>query len=115
MQTSLIDFSNCEELYSDLDGNSQKTRIVFEGCDYILKFGERLKEHSNSLEGSYRHAPVSEWVSCNIFAEIGVPAQETLIGTYKGHEVVACKDFVIPLGPDKELVQFRSLENMYVS
>ena len=115
MQTSWIDFSGCEELISDLDGNSQKTRIVYRGEDYILKFGETVIAPGNSLEGSYRHTPVSEWIGCHLFAELGIPAQETLIGEYDGREVVACKDFVIPLGPDKTLVQFRSLENMVIS
>ena len=116
MQTSSIDFSGCRELVSDLDGNAQKTRIVYGGEIYIMKYGNALApDPAKPLQGSCNHAPVSEHVGCRVFGALGVPVQETLIGTFQGREVVACKDFVIPLGPDKTLVHFRSLENALVS
>ena len=40
---------------------------------------------------------ISEYIGCKVFESVGIPVQETVIGTYtsKGKEkvVVACKDF----------------------
>lgn len=36
---------------------------------------------------------ISEHIGCRIFASVGVPAQETILGKYGEHLVVACKDF----------------------
>lgn len=114
--TSLVDFSDAVELISDLDGNAQKTRIQHDGHIYILKFGEVLEPNpARPLQGSYAHSPLSEHVGSTVFTMLGIDSQETLVGVFKGREVVACRDFVIPLGPDKTLVQFRSIENSVIS
>ena len=48
-------------------------------------------------EMSYTNSCISEYIGCKVFESVGIPVQETVIGTYtsKGKEkvVVACKDF----------------------
>ncbi|HCB94978.1 MAG TPA: protein kinase, partial [Ruminococcus sp.] len=48
-------------------------------------------------EMSYTNSCISEYIGCKIFDSVGIPVQETVIGTYtsNGREkiVVACKDF----------------------
>ncbi len=48
-------------------------------------------------EMSYTNNCISEYLGCQIFKSVGIPVQETLLGTYtskaKEKIVVACKDF----------------------
>lgn len=48
-------------------------------------------------ELSYANGCISEYIGCHIFESIGIPVQETILGTYTRNEkqkiVVACKDF----------------------
>lgn len=41
-----------------------------------------------------RHNTVSEYLGSHIYSLLGMDAQDTLLGTYKGKEVVACRDFI---------------------
>ena len=43
-----------------------------------------------------------------IYASLGIPAHETMLGYFQGKIVCACKDFCYP---DKELHEFRELKN----
>jgi len=116
MQTSLIDFSNDDSFVSGVGGNAQKIRISHEGVDYILKFGEKLEpDEKRPLQGSYNHAPISEHIGCSVLKQLGISVQETLLGTYHGREVVACKDFITPLGPNRALIEFKNLEHGLIS
>ena len=114
--TSLTSFDDGREFTSSLDGNSQKTRMEWHGAVYIVKYGNPLEpDPSRPLQGSYNHSPLSEFLGSRIFSELGIPAQEVVLGTLHEREVVACKDFTIGAPADVGLVQFRSLENAMIS
>lgn len=64
---------------------------------------------------SYTNGCASEYIGCHIFESIGIPVQETLLGTYhrngKEKVVVACKDFT---SPGVVLQDFASLKNTII-
>lgn len=66
-------------------------------------------------EMSYANSCISEYIGCHIFESIGIPAQQTLLGTYsvRGKEkvVVACKDFT---SVGVVLQDFASLKNQAI-
>jgi hypothetical protein len=94
----MIDFTNAPTFKKGYQGaNGQKIAIEYKGERYMLKFPAPAKQNENL---SYAFSSVSEYLGCHIFAALGVPVQETLLGTYNvnGKEkiVVACKDFTSP-------------------
>lgn len=106
----MIDFTNMptrKKAYAGANGN--KISIVYNGDLYMLKFPGTAKLNDAI---SYANGCISEYLGCHIFESVGIPAQETLLGTYtwKGREriVVACKDFTTS---DLTLQDFMSLKN----
>lgn len=75
--------------------NGGKIAIVYEGEQYMLKFPPHPKRNK---EMSYTNSCISEHLGSYIFEIIGIPVQETILGTYnvngKEKVVVACKDFI---------------------
>lgn len=92
--------------------NGSKIAVVYQGAQYMLKFPPLP---SRNKELSYTNSCISEYISCHVFESIGIPVQETLLGTYtvKGKEkvCVACKDFT-----DVGIVlqDFASLKNQII-
>lgn len=78
----------------------------------MLKFPSMVKRNSDV---SYSNSCFSEYLGCQIYENIGIPVQKTLLGTYtvKGHEkiVVACGDFT---EPGVTLQDFASLKNQMI-
>ncbi|MEG0591352.1 MAG: hypothetical protein RR496_06865, partial [Lachnospiraceae bacterium] len=71
---------------------------------------------SKSRGMSYSNSCISEYLACHILASIGLPVQDTLLGTYtdkRGKEklVVACKDFT---ADGEGLMEFAHLKNTCV-
>ena len=88
------DFSDCKRSRKQFGGSDRKESVFFEESRYMLKFPDRIApDKRNELNSSYRNNVFSEYISCHIINELGYDAQETLLGTYKGKETVACKDF----------------------
>lgn len=96
-----------------LAGAEQKCEISIDGFRYIMKY------QKNSEVGLiYNH--VSEYLGSHVFALLGIPVQETYLGTYQGRNVVLMKHFCHPgerlvpfndvgestLEQDKELYQY---------
>lgn len=91
----MIDFTNCRVLKKSYNGaNGNKLCIEYNDERYMLKFSTKPKAITNL---SYTNGCVSEYLSCHIFEMLGVPVQETILGTYNVNDkeklVVACKDF----------------------
>ena len=109
----LIDFTNLPRKNKTYAGaNGSKLSIMYDGVQYMLKFpGHALKNKVMS----YANSCVSEYIGCHIFNVIGIPAQETLLGTFtkNGTEklVVACKDFTTA---GLVLQDFASLKNTII-
>ncbi|RDU24909.1 HipA domain-containing protein [Anaerosacchariphilus polymeriproducens] len=111
----MIDFTSCAvnkfKAYGGANGN--KINILYKGTSYMLKFPP---VPSKSKAMSYTNSCISEYLACHIFKSIGIPAQETLLGTYtdkRGKEkiVVACRDFT---ENGKRLMEFAHLKNTCV-
>lgn len=117
----MIDFTGCKRLVNNYDGADMKQRIEYDGQIYMLKFGQKLESNDKKpLQASYSSAPISEWLGCHVFAlagrAFGMPVQETVLGSFEGKTVVACKDFIAnqPGSNGLALLEFKKLENSYL-
>lgn len=110
----MIDFSNCREIVSTYGGSEKKKKIIYEDEAYLLKFPDPIREKDSSL--SYMNNQFSEYIGCHIIESLGIPVQETIMGTYKDSEkekmVVACKDFT---DSNNQLIEFSKLANSVTS
>lgn len=109
----MIDFSNLPVRNKTYAGaNGSKISVLYNGEQYMLKFPPAP---SRNQAMSYTNGCASEYIGCHIFESVGIPVQETLLGTYtrKGKEkvVVACKDFT---SPGIVLQDFASLKNTII-
>ncbi len=109
----MIDFSEMPRRKKGYAGaNGGKIAILYKGEQYMLKFPPRPKRN---LRMSYTHSCISEYLGSQIFEIVGIPAQETLLGTYRINDqekiVVACKDFTTY---DTVLQDFASLKNTLI-
>lgn len=80
-------------------GAEKKIEIVIGGHRYIVKF-----QKNSEIGLLYNH--VSEYLGSHIFGSIGIPVQETFLGTCDGHNVVVMKNF---LKDDEQLVAFNGV------
>ena len=67
-------------------GAEKKYEIMIDGFRYIMKF-----QKNSEIGLIYNH--VSEYLGSHIFELVGIPVQETFLGTYKGENVVLMKNF----------------------
>ena len=109
----MIDFTNLPRKNKTYTGaNGSKLSVMYEGEQYMLKFPAVAPKNKNI---SYANGCVTEYLGSHIFNCIGIPAQETLLGTFKrnGKEkiVVACKDFT---SVGIVLQDFASLKNTII-
>ena len=92
--------------------NGSKISVLYNGEQYMLKFPPFP---TINKEMSYTNSCISEYIGCKVFESVGIPVQETVIGTYtsKGKEkiVVACKDFT---SQGITLQDFSSLKNRII-
>lgn len=115
---SLIDFNDCRTFLNDYEGADTKLKISLENEIYMLKLGRKLddNERNLSIQASYSSSPVSEYIGCHAFFLAGIPVQETKLGTYNGHIVVACKDFIQQRSDseDVSLIEFNKLQSSFL-
>lgn len=109
----MIDFTNLPKKNKTYAGaNGSKISVLYNGEQYMLKFPAIARKNQ---ELSYTNGCISEYLGCQIFRSIGIPVQETLLGTYtkNGKEkiVVACKDFT---SAGVVLQDFASLKNTII-
>jgi len=105
-----IDFTNCEKRHKKYEGsNGNKISIIYNDELYMLKFPPVSKRNKAI---SYKNDCISEYIGCHIVESLGLPVQQTLLGTYNtGKEekiVVACKDIT---SPGWQLIPFAGLKN----
>ncbi len=108
-----MDFTNLPRRNKTYTGaNGSKISVDLNGEIYMLKFPA---VPSRNKEMSYTNGCVSEYLGSHIFNLCGIPAQETMLGTFtiNGKEkiVVACKDFTTP---ETVLQDFASLKNTII-
>lgn len=107
----MIDFTHCERVLNRAynGANGKKIAVKYNGEVWILKFPNDVRERPN--EQSYSNSCFSEHVGCTIYSKLGVPVQETLLGTFvngKTKVVCACKDFT---KKGMRLLDFCSIKN----
>ena len=108
-----MDFTNLPRKNKTYTGaNGSKIAVELNGSLYMLKFPSLPKRNKDM---SYTNGCLSEYIGSHIFEIVGIPVQETLLGTFSvnGKEkiVVACKDFTTP---DLVLQDFASLKNTII-
>lgn len=77
-------FDRTNKMYS---GAERKIGIRVGSEDFIIKFPKKERFLT-------RNNHISEFIGCRIIASMGYVVQETYLGTYKGENIVAIKDFV---------------------
>lgn len=95
-----MDFSRYRKSGIFYGGTEKKLGILIHGVQYMLKF---QKHSAFGLINNH----ISEYLGSHIFSLLGFMAQETFLGTYKGENVVACKDFNDP--PTVQFVPFNDV------
>ncbi len=80
-------YDKCPLSKRSYGGSERKLGILLNGQPYMLKFRKRTPF-------GYRYNTISEYLGSHIYQSIGIPCQDTLLGTYHNEEVVACKDFL---------------------
>lgn len=92
--------------------NGGKIAVIYEDAQYMLKFPLHPKLNKRL---SYANSCISEYLGSHVFEIVGIPAQQTLLGTYtvNGKEkiVVACKDFTTH---ETVIQDFASLKNTLI-
>lgn len=109
----MIDFTECATRKKAYNGaNGTKMCIIYNDELYMLKMPMHPTKKTNL---SYVNGCISEYIGCHIYDMLGIPVQETVLGTYNYHGVlrqaVACKDFT---SPGIILMDFASLKNQVV-
>lgn len=109
----MIDFTDLPVRKKTYAGaNGSKLSVMYQGIQYMLKFPAAP---SRNKAISYANGCISEYLGCHIFALIGIPVQDTLLGLYrkdgKDKVVVACQDFT---SPGVVLQDFASLKNTMI-
>ena len=102
--------NNCIETNQGYGGHSgSKKGILINGEKWLLKYPKTTK--SMNVEGlSYTTTPLSEYLGSHIYASIGMPTHETILGIANNKLVVACKDF---LSSTEEIIDFNAIRNNY--
>lgn len=93
------DYTMYEKTPVMFSGAEKKFEIIIEGHRYIVKF---QKNSEVGLTFNY----VSEYLGSHVFQTVGIPVQETFLGTYDGKNVVVMKNF---LEQDDTLVAFNGV------
>ena len=109
-----IDFTSCPRIpvraYNGANG--KKVAVLFQGEPWILKFPPNVTSRPN--EQYYSNSCFSEHFGSSIYRLLGIPCQETVLGTFvngKTKIVCACKDFT---RPGVRLYDFCSIKNTVI-
>lgn len=86
----------------------QKEGILIDGEPWIAKYPRTTRDLAGRHLPSYTSSPVSEFVGSHIFASLGIPTHETMLGYRAGKIVCACRDFTFP---DQRLFEFKDIKN----
>lgn len=67
-------------------GAEKKYEILIDGFHYIMKF-----QKNSEIGLIFNH--ISEFLGSHVFGLLGIPVQETFLGTYQGKNIVLMKNF----------------------
>ncbi len=74
----------------------QKEGILVDGVPWIAKYPRTTRDLQGKNLPPYTSSPVSEHLGARIYASLGIPVHETMLGYRNGKIVCACKDFTFP-------------------
>jgi len=106
-----INFENCPygSRHGRYGGNAgNKDGIIFNNENWIIKYPKTTKYMRGKNLPSYTSSPLSEYIGSQIYAILGYPVHETLLGIRDKNIVVACKDFQKHYG---DLAEIRTIKN----
>ncbi|WP_080797499.1 HipA domain-containing protein [Arabiibacter massiliensis] len=86
----------------------QKEGILVDGAPWIAKYPRTTRDLQGKHLPPYTSSPLSEYLGAHIYASLGVPVHETMLGYRNGKIVCACRDFTFP---DKRLFEFKDIKN----
>ena len=86
----------------------QKEGILVDGAPWIAKYPRTTRDLQGKHLPPYTSSPVSEYLGAHIYASLGIPVHETMLGYRNGKVVCACKDFTFP---GKRLFEFKDIKN----
>jgi len=106
-----LDFSDAPRVAGKAynGANGKKIAVRIEGWTWILKFPPNVSERPN--EQSYSNSCISEHLGSSIFNMLGIPAQDTMLGSFSNGTVrivCACRDFT---SSGLHLFDFCSIKN----
>ncbi len=88
-----MDFTACATAFKGYHGSDEKRSLLINDEYYMLKISGALEEDDNLLKRSSSAAPSSEHIACEIFRSVGIPVQETILGSFEGKEAVTPNNF----------------------
>lgn len=111
----LVSFDSSDQIFEKgYRGNAgRKIAVLHDGDLWLLKFPESTKnfpgrQKPNNHLPSYTTSPVSEYIGSKIYASLGIPVHDVMLGHREGKLVVACRDFAV----GAELLEFSQIKNM---
>lgn len=91
----MIDFSE-SELVSSITylGNAgMKRAYLHDDTVWMVKFPQSTRHFEGKHLPSYTSSPLSEYIGSHVYASLGIPVHETVLGRCRGKIVVGCRDF----------------------
>ena len=105
-----IDFSGCKVNNAvNYGGSDRKIGIFYQGGPYMIKFAEKTEKQHEMGTSSINNC-ISEYIGSHIAESMGIPVHDTLLGTYNGEIVVACKDFCKPNQVTQEFAHYMRMK-----
>ncbi len=93
-------------------GSSPKFGILIDGEPWMIKFTDAVRTPEDRKLSSVRRC-VSEYIGSHVYEILGVPVQQTILGSYKDWLVVGCKDLRGKDWAETKMVLFDALKNVY--
>ena len=93
----IVDLRDCPASGLFYGGRAgQKEGILVDGVPWIAKYPRTTRDLQGKNLPPYTSSPVSEHLGARIYASLGIPVHETMLGYRNGKIVCACKDFTFP-------------------
>lgn len=105
----LINFDECRRIPTrGYRGNAgRKQAYLYDNELWMVKFPQNTKDLKRAHLPSYTSSPLSEYIGSQVYALLGIPVHDTVIGQCQGKIVVGCKDFTV----NGELLEFSQIKN----
>lgn len=93
--TEVVNFDECTRIDElSYGGNAgQKRAYAYSGTAWMVKFPENTRSLQGKHLPSYTSSPISEYIGSHIYASLGIPVHDTVLGVCAGKVVVGCRDF----------------------